>query len=173
MKLVTLLLILLITLQSPHVKDKSLPAWFLKSFNKQGLNKNYILLNSITPSFLEADFNGDNKNDIAVQIRNIKTKKKGILIINANQNRYYIFGAGNKFFKEKFDNTDWLSGWNIYKKRIAYDSQFNSDGDEIGSKNIVLKHPAIYIYAIEDGDDYAGQLLYWDGYKYISIHQGE
>jgi len=172
MKLVTLLFVFIIT-QSPHVNDKSLPAWFLKSFNKQGLNKNYILLNSNKSSFLEADFNGDNKNDIAIQILDIKTKKRGVLIINAGQNQYYIFGAGKKFFKENFDNTNWLSGWKIYKKRTAYESQFNSDGDEMSSKSIRLKYPAIYIYALEDGDDYAGQLIYWNGTQYISMHQGE
>jgi hypothetical protein len=152
---------------------KPLPAWFLRSFNAQKLNARYSILSTAKPYFLEADFNGDKVNDAAIQVVDKKTKKQGVLIINGGQNKYFVFGASYKFRNEDFNDTNWLDGWRIYKEKIAFETTFDAEGDIKGSSQIKLKHPAIYIYAIEGDDEIAGQLIYWNGKKYDSIHQGE
>ena len=162
-----------VILFSTHFQSIKLPDWFAKAFNSQKLNERYTIINHIKPYFLEADFNGDKINDVAVQIINKASKKKGVLIINGGSGKHCIFGAGFKFDNEDFSDTNWLNGWHIYRKSIAYKTLINSDGDIIGGKKVKISHPAINIYATEDGEEYAGQLIYWNGLKYVSIHQGE
>jgi hypothetical protein len=155
------------------VQVRSVPPWFAKSFSEKKLNDHYSIIKSVKPLFLEADFNGDKINDIAVQVINNKSRKKGVLIMNGGSNKFYVFGAGIRFSGEDFDNTNWLNGWRIDKSKFAYKNTITADGDIIGGKRIRLHYPAMCIYAMEDGDEIAGQLIYWDGSKYISIHQGE
>nr|WP_067058612.1 hypothetical protein [Mucilaginibacter sp. L294] len=150
-----------------------LPGWFAKSFNDKKLNERYVIIKPVKPYFLEADFTGDKITDVAVQVVDKKSKKRGILIINGGTNKHYIFGAGYKFANEVFDDTNWLDGWNLHKNKVAYKTLFDANGDISGSKKVKVSHPAISIYAIEDGSELAGALIYWNGTKYISIHQGE
>ncbi|MCO5935680.1 hypothetical protein NAF17_09010 [Mucilaginibacter sp. RB4R14] len=147
-----------------------LPIWFIKSFNNKKLNERYAIIN---PKFLEADFNGDKIQDIAVQVIDKRSKKKGILIINGGTNKHCIFGAGFKFAGDDFNDTNWLDGWRLYKAKVAYETTFNADGDIKGSRKVKISHPAISIYSLQDGSEIAGALIYWDGKNYVSIHQGE
>jgi hypothetical protein len=155
-----------------HAADR-LPEWFLQSFNSLKLEQQYKIIQPCKPAFLEADFNGDHQNDIAVQIIDLKTNKRGLLIINGGQNNYVVFGCGKKFTGETFSDTNWLDGWRVFRSKQAYEPIFDVDGGMSGSKKIILKHPAVSIYSIEDRDEISGQLIYWNGSKYISIHQGE
>jgi hypothetical protein len=172
MKKLSLLICFLFSAVYGFANIKRLPDWFVKSFNQQRLNLKYQL-SSDAKSIINTDFNGDRKNDVAVLIIDIKSKKRGILILNQGQNQHYIFGAGNKFKGESFDNTNWLKGWRLYTKKIAYESLFNKDGDIIAGRKIHLKHPAIYAFSLEDEEENAGVLIYWDGIDFKSIHQGE
>jgi hypothetical protein len=130
-----------------------LPPWFVKAFTDQGLNKKYSILENTPPVYLNSDFNGDKKNDIAVQIIEKATKKKGVLIINFGQYKCYIFGAGIKFKNESFDNTNWINGWRINKSKIVYETMFKPDGDIIGGKKLKIKYPAISAYIIDEGEE--------------------
>lgn len=154
-------------------KAQVIPAWFLKEFAELKLNQKYSIINQAKPAFLRADFNGDKKEDIAVQIIDIKTKKKGILIINAVSYKPFVFGAGLKFKGENYDNTNWLNGWRINNNKIVYEARFTPDGDMMPGRKIKIKYPSIYAYSLEDGEEYAGILIYWNGANYITIHQGE
>ena len=150
-----------------------LPGWFTKSFTNKKLNERYMIIRPCKPEFLEADFTGDKINDIAVQVVDKKNKKRGILIINGGTNKHYVFGAGYKVTNEDLDDTNWLDGWNLHKDKVAYKTLFDAEGDILGSKKVKVYHPAISIYSIEDGSELAGALIYWNGTKYVSIHQGE
>ncbi|MBD1385780.1 hypothetical protein IDJ75_10865 [Mucilaginibacter rigui] len=150
-----------------------LPGWFTKSFNEKKLNERYLIIKPIKPGYLEADFTGDKINDIAVQVLDKKSKKRGILIIDGGTKTYYIFGAGQKIPDEDFNDTNWLNGWRLHKDKFAYQTIFDANGDISGSKKVKIPHPAISIYSLQDGDELAGVLIYWNGAGYTSIHQGE
>ncbi len=150
-----------------------LPPWFMKAFIDQGLDRKYSIIEKGIPMFLEADLNGDKKNDVAVQIINKANKKKGILIINFGQNKSYVFGAGIKFKNESFDTTNWLNGWKINRSKIVYETMFKPDGDIIGGRKISIKYPAISAYMVEDGVQTPVILIYWNESNYVSIHQGD
>jgi hypothetical protein len=127
----------------------------------------------MNPSFLQEDFNGDGSSDVAVLVLEKVTHKRGVLLIHVNSLQYYVFGAGTKF-GDGSDNFSWANKWSIYKKKSAYETKFDKKNDDIlEGKEIKLKRPCISLASIEDGAEVSGGLIYWNGKKYIWIHQGE
>lgn len=167
------LIIFLLTLTAAHSQTVTLPVWFSDTFSGKGLDKKYAIASFLKPSFLQADFNGDATQDIAVLVIEKATKRKGILLIHGKTHEHFLFGAGIGF-----DNGDkdfkWADKWKLYTKKSAYETQFDKkSGDIIGGKEIKLSRPGILIEDYEDGAALAGGIIYWNGKKYIWIHQGE
>jgi len=168
----TLFFFLLLSATFALHAQQTLPPWFLKSVKQLKLNNKYELKGSLKPTFFVADFDGDGKPDVAMLANERRTKKKGVLIIQQEGQKYFVFGAGKKF-GNGLDNYKWAGGWKIYTDKIAYETLFDKDGAMSGSKKIVLKRPAIFIYDLEDGEPNSGGIIYWTDKKYIWIHQGE
>jgi hypothetical protein len=169
----TLLLItFLLTFKVSSSRQPSLPTWFQTAFKTKGLDKKYLITRFITNGVLQADFNGDKLNDIAILVTEKATKKRGILLVHKQNNQYFLFGAGTKFGSGS-DNFKWAKGWKIYSEKTATETQFDKDDNIVGGKEIKLKRPAIQIWAVEDGEPITGGVIYWTGQKYIWIHQGE
>ena len=142
-------------------------------FKNNELDKKYEFNSFLKSSYLQADFNGDLNQDIAVFVVEKATKKKGVLIFHGKSNNYFILGAGKEFGNGS-DNFNWADKWKVYKKKIANETQFDKKtGDIIGSKEIKLVRPAILIEDIEDGATIAGGIIYWNNKEYTWIHQGE
>ncbi len=171
-QLLSIFLVLII--HSVYAQSCKLPLSFTKTFNKLNLGTKYELTSYLKPCFLAEDFNGDGIKEIAVTINDKKTHKKGILLMDSKNENYKIFGAGVSFGDTNHsDNFSWVKGWKIYKRENAYETLFDTEGDLTGSKQIKLNHHALYIYDTIDGEPYAGGLIYWNGIKYLWIHQGE
>ena len=169
----TLLLItFLLTCENPSPQQPTLPTWFKTGFKSLGLDKRFLITPFIKPSFLQADFNGDKLNDIAILVTEKTTKKRGILLLHNQKNQYFLFGAGTKFGSGS-DNFKWAKVWKIYTAKSASETQFDKDDNIVGGKEIKLKRSGIEIWALEDGEPIAGGIIYWTGQKYIWIHQGE
>ena len=149
-----------------------IPDWFATSFKRQKLNEIYRINNNLTPVYLQADFNGDGLTDIVVPVVEKRTTKKGIMLMHSGTNKYFVFGAGIRFGNGSDDFT-WAKGWKLYNKRVANTTVFNSDGDITGSKTVKLKRPGIAIWDLTDGQPNSGAIIYWNGLKYLWIHQGE
>jgi hypothetical protein len=165
----TFLLVLVFGFDLGYSQSKNLPLWVKDEFNKKELNKKYDFGTYLTPSFLIADLDGDKGSDAVILIVEKKSSKKGVLIIHKNS-RYYILGAGNEFGNGG-DDFKWANKWNILSKKTVYETIIDEKtGDIIGGKKRKLLHPTI---ELEDKEQGAGGLIYWDGKKYIWIHQGE
>ncbi|MDR6560034.1 MULTISPECIES: hypothetical protein [unclassified Arcicella] len=165
-------LLLFILLSSLKTNAQVFPSWFKKAFVEKGLDKTYVINQTLKPTFLQADFNADKTQDIAVFVTKKLSKKKGVLLIHGKTNEYYVFGAGKKLGDS--DNFNWIDKWSVYKEKTAKETQFDKEsGDIIGGKEIKLSHSAILIEAYEDGGFLAGGIIYWNDKKYIWIHQGE
>ncbi len=150
-----------------------LPAWFSDAFRSNGLDKKYIIASYLKPAYLQADFNGDGIVDIAALITEKGTNKKGIVVINGKTNQYFVFGAGTAF-NAGGNDFKWADKWSLYRKSTASETQFDKEtGDIIGGKTVQLKRPSILVEDYEGGAALAGGIIYWDGKKYIWIHQGE
>jgi len=156
-----------------HSQTNQLPSWALDTFRQKSLDKKYEIASFLKPSYWQADFNGDNNQDIAILIIEKQTKKKGLLLIHSQTNEYFVFGAGKKFGNGG-DNFKWADKWSVYNKKMATETQFDSKtGDITGGKKVKLSRPGILVEDYEDGAALAGMIIYWDGKKYIEIHQGE
>ena len=151
----------------------TLPASFSDVFKSKRLHTKYTLGTFVKPSLLQADFNGDGKQDIAVLVIEKATGRKGLLLIHGKTNEHFLFGAGSDFGNGGKD-FKWADMWKLYKGKTAFETQHDKEsGDIIGEKEIRLARPAILIEDYEDGAALAGGLIYWNGAKYVWIHQGE
>jgi hypothetical protein len=167
------LIIFLVTLIAGHSQTPTLPTWFSDAIKSKGLDKKYDISSFLKPSFLQADFSGDATQDIAVLVIEKGTKRKGILLIHGRTREHFLFGAGTAFGSGDKD-FKWADKWKLYTKKTAYETQFDKEsGDILGSKEIKLVRPGIIIEDYEDGAALAGGIIYWNGKKYIWIHQGE
>lgn len=146
--------------------QSALPAWGQERFKE--FEQRYQLATFITPVFLEADFSGDKKADLAIFIERKADRKKGILILFGQSNKSFIVGSGNKL-SHAGDSFDWADTWGIFTEGKTYETTFKENGDVDGGREIKLDRPAITIRE-EEG---SGGLIYFDGRKFIWIHQGD
>ena len=168
-----LLIVFLLTLTVGHSQTVAIPTWFSDTFKSKGFDKKYSISSFLKPSFLQADFNGDATQDIAVLVIEKTTKRKGILLIHGKTSEHFLFGAGTNFGSGDND-FKWADKWFLYTKKTAQETQFDKEsGDIIGGKTVKLARPGILIEDYEDGYALAGGIIYWNGKKYIWIHQGE
>jgi hypothetical protein len=150
-----------------------LPEWFTDTFKKKGLDRKYLLTSNWSPSFLQADFNGDAVQDLAVLILEKATKRKGILLLHGNTKEAFIFGAGTSLGAGGND-FQWADKWALYTQKTAWETRFDKEtGEMIGAKKVALTRPGILMEDYEDGAALAGGIIYWNGKKYVWIHQGE
>ena len=169
------LFILICTISSLQLYSQSIPTQFLASFKQNKLDARYQIKGYLKPSFLLADFNGDGMPDISILITEKKTQKKGMVVLFGNSKQYFVFGAGIKVGKIGFDDTDdlkWMERWKLFKDRIAYETKFDN-GDMVGSIKRKLTNKGIEMWSLEDGEPLAGGIIYWNGKKWIWIHEGE
>ncbi|MEI6949257.1 hypothetical protein V9K67_18880 [Paraflavisolibacter sp. H34] len=166
------LLIFLLAAVPGRSQTTSLPSWFTAAFRNKALNRKYDLHPYLKPSFLQADFNGDGTRDIAVPVMVKGTKKKGVLLVHGKTTEYFLFGAGTDFGTGS-DDYYWVDQWGIYSHKTAFETQFNKDDEITGVKEHKLTRPGILVEAYEDGASIGGGIIYWNGKKYIWIHQGE
>lgn len=78
---------------------------------------------NINPFFLEADFNGDEKLDIALFVADRETDKKGILFVHGGTLKNYLIGAG-KQLSNGGDNFSWLNVWKDIQKNNCIKNNF-------------------------------------------------
>ena len=168
-----LLIVFVFTLTAAQSQNITLPEWFINSFKSKGLDKKYVIASFLKPSYLLAYFNGDARKDVAVLVSEKITRKKGILVIHNKTNEQFVFGAGTSFGSGGKD-FKWADRWELYTKKTASETGFDkTSGDIIGSKTIKLIRPGILIQDYQDGAAHAGGIIYWNGRKYVWIHQGE
>jgi hypothetical protein len=147
-----------------------IPSTFNETFTKLGLNKKYQQSAFLSPAFIQADFNGDGVPDVCILVASKTTKKSGLMILHGNSTAYFVFGAGTKFGSGS-DDFKWADNWTLYTGKNASTTQFDKrSGDIIGSKIVKLFRPGVLIESKEDG---AGGIIYWNGKRYIWMHQGE
>jgi hypothetical protein len=165
-----LLIVFLLALSAGHSQRVGIPSAFNKTFTQLGLDKKYERSAFLSPTFIQADFNGDGVLDVVIPLISKNTKKSGIMIMHGNSTAYFVFGAG-KNFGSGSDDFKWADKWMVYAKKTASETQFDKNsGDIIGSKTVKLLRPGVLIESEEAG---AGGIIYWNSKKYIWIHQGE
>jgi hypothetical protein len=152
----------------PTAVPAALPAWAEARWKQAELSKSFSFATYAKPSYLQADFNGDGKLDVAVLITRRATGSSGILIFHQDQPTHYVVGTGsNTSTNMLHSNFEWVDYWNLFTKASTLETLFDKSGDISGERTIQLKHSAIEIGKEETG----GGMIYWNGKKYIWIHQ--
>ncbi|NQV15075.1 hypothetical protein HQ531_06420 [bacterium] len=113
-----------------------------------GFFDKYDLYFQMSPFFQRGDFNGDGEIDIAIQVLNKFSHKRGIVFLHSNDLSYNIIGAG-KNFGNLGDDFSWLRKWRI--DSFTHVKGGNSDGAEA----LILDNP-----------DFPKSLVYYDGKTY-------
>ena len=144
----------------------TIPLWAQQRL--ETLKGTYAVAGYLRPPFLEADFSGDKKADIAIAVERVLDHKKGIIILFAQSESVYVLGAG-KDFGNAGDNFQWAGNWNVFTNKTTYETTFKENGDVDGGKEVVLSRPAITIRE-EEG---SGGLIYFNGNAFVWIHQGD
>ena len=115
----------------------------------------------INPSYLEGDFNGDGKMDVAVLVTERSTGKLGIAIVHGTTGKVTILGAGIGVGNGG-DDFEWLDSWQVYSKtRAGHASDETSVPRLRGDAMLVEKSEA------------ASALIYCNGKRYVWSQQGD
>jgi hypothetical protein len=111
------------------------------------------------------DFNGDKKPDTATFLT--RNGKAGIIIKDGLTGKETIIGCGNNF-GEMGDDFGWVEFWGVVYDKSTY-NVIVKDGDLVGSKDVALAYPSIFLRKEEVG---GGVITFKNG-KYIWLHQAD
>jgi len=109
--------------------------------NEQGIE----LRGDINPFYISGDFDGDDRLDYAAQVREVSSRKRGILICQTSLKRPLRIGAGKRFI---WNDDLRFNAWYLLSKR---------EGSKIIGKT--LKGDVIFLQVKEA----ANGIAYWDG----------
>ncbi len=145
-----------------------LPAWAQAQWAQAGLNKTFERKAYAKPGFLQADFNGDGKIDVAILVARLATRSRGIIILHQGQAVPHVLGTSLNTNQGIIKgDLSWVNHWRLYRGPRTDEVLFNPDGDLLDTRTVRLKRPTIELTKEEQG----GGMIYWNGKRYIWIHQ--
>jgi hypothetical protein len=149
--------------QAPRaaVELRDIPEVVKNAITNGSLAKNCDISFQIEPFYLEWDFNGDGKIDVAVPVKQRSTGKLGIAIVHAGTGNVPIVGAGIPIGNGG-DDFEWMDSWQLYSKNRAAHA-----AGEAGARR--LHSDALLVSKSEA----ASALIYWNGKRYVWLQQGD
>ena len=115
----------------------------------------YDLFLGLNPYFIRGQFDGDTLLDVAVQITEKATGKRGVAIIHAADSSVHIIGAGTPFGNGG-DDFRWLWVWGA-EPRTA-----RPDIASVGRELLFVEKP-----------ESAGAMIWWNGAAYVWTQHGD
>ena len=88
----------------------SLPSELVEYLRVTSGHQSYALSSWLNPYYLQADFNGDGRADIAVLVREKATNKLGVLIVHVGAGHHVVLGAGNPLGNGETISRGWMLG---------------------------------------------------------------
>ncbi|HEX8658141.1 MAG TPA: hypothetical protein VF690_11420 [Hymenobacter sp.] len=165
--MLTLLLTSLLAL-AKHAPAPPLPAWAQGQWTQAGLNKTFERKTYAKPGFLQADFNGDGKIDVAILAERLHSRSRGIIILHQGLPVPHVLGAGPNTHREILrGDFSWVDQWSLYIGSTTHEVMFSSNGDLLDTRQVRLKRPTIELIKEEQG----GGMIYWNGKRYVWLHQ--
>ena len=145
----------------PPKSTRGTPEAVQRALTKGSLTKKYELSANINPAYLEGDFNGDGKSDVAALIKQRSSGKIGIVIVSGATGKVTILGAGIAIGNGG-DDFEWMDSWEVYSKERA-----RHGAGETGVSR--LRGDALLVSKSEA----ASALIYWNGKRYVWLQQGD
>jgi hypothetical protein len=141
--------------------SQDIPDAAKRALTNGSLGKEYDLSARINPAYLEGDFNGDGKSDLAVLVKQRATGKLGIAIVHGTSGKVTILGAGVAIGNGG-DDFEWMDSWQVYSKARAAHA-----ASETGVQH--LRGDALLV----EKSEAASALIYWNGKRYVWSQQGD
>src|SRR5262245_25362173 len=149
----------LLSPSSAAIRD--LPDAVKRALTNGSTGKKYDLSSRIKPSYLEGDFNGDGRMDVAVLVKERSSGKIGIAIVPGTTEKVPILGAGIGIGNGG-DDFEWMDSWHVYSKTRAAHAAGETSGPHLrGDALLVEKSEA------------ASALIYWNGKRYVWSQRGD
>lgn len=139
----------------------NLPEWVCTSEHAKKLAEKYTPHTRINPFYLTGDFDGDGKTDIAIWVKNIKTKEIGLAILHHGDKSLHILGAGT-LVKDRGRNLGSFDMWSLYPKAPISQSPYEGQPPN-------LKGDALWVAKSES----ASVFIYWSGSHYSWYQEGD
>jgi hypothetical protein len=159
-----LLFALLRLLPSPQPDSDSwrwsLPAWSRSVIEGAQAQKQLKPSNRLNPYYLQGDFNGDGKLDLAVLVRAEKDGKDGILVLFRGVPGFRILGAGSPLGAHG-DDFSWMDVWSVHRGPVERGAVEGAPPRLRGDALLVEKSES------------ASAILYWDGKTFRWYQQGD
>ena len=138
---------------------RDMPDTARKVLTNGSAGKNYDFSFRINPSYLEGDFNGDGKMDVAVLVKERYTGKVGVAIVSGTTSKVTILGAGTSIGNGG-DDFEWMDSWQVYSKTRAVHAAGKTS----------LRHLRGDALLVEKSEA-ANALIYWNGKRYVWSQQ--
>jgi len=139
----------------------NLPAWARSGVDGARAQKHLALSNRLNPYYLQGDFNGDGKLDLAVLVRREKDGKEGILVVFRGVPGFRILGAGSPLASHG-DDFSWMDVWSVYSRGAV-------ERGAVEEAPPRLRGDALLVEKSES----ASAILYWDGKTFRWYQQGD
>lgn len=141
--------------------SESIPPYVMEALRKLP-NANALALSaSINPCYLQGDFNGDQRLDSAVLVREKSSGKTGIAVIDGASARVSLLGAGHEL-PDSGDDFGWMDAWYVFPKSSVGQGATDDAPPE-------LRGDAIMAIKTES----ASGLIYWNGKRFAWYQQGD
>jgi hypothetical protein len=151
---------LLVQAATPGALRGELPSWARSTVERFESRRRLALSNRLDPDFLEADFNGDGRNDLAVLVSGVENRKDGILIVFRDQAKVMLLGAGVPFGNGG-DDFSWMDVWSVHPRRPIERGA--------GKAPPLLRGDALLV----EKSEAASAIVYWNGKAFRWYQQGD
>lgn len=138
----------------------AIPESATRLFKTHQLDRQYEFSSHLKPSYLNGDFDGDRKPDVAILVRQKTSGKIGIAVCHSSTNRVLFIGAGTELGNGG-DNFDWMDIWSVTAKPAA--------ARTVGKAAATVKGDALHVEKSES----ASALIYWNGRRYMWRQLGD
>ena len=135
--------------------ESNLPRWAYAALRDGGYLQQYGLFLQLNPFFQSAMFDEDSLIDVAVQITQRATGKRGIAIVHRSDSSVRILGAGTSFANGG-DDFSWVGQWFTDERDVLRDST-------------VVGRQVLYV----GKGDSAGGMIWWNGTAYVWTQWGD
>lgn len=132
----------------------NLPIWAQQVMNENAHLQQYQLFLGLNPFYVSGDFDGDNERDVAIQVVDKATGKRGVIILHRD-GRVHVLGAGQRIGNGG-DDFSWLWVW-------------RTESPDLLPNEPVRGHDVLYVAKPEA----AGGLIWWDGERYRWTQWGD
>ena len=113
---IVMIVLLMVALTSARGQDPSpeaqLPDWAQQRWGSLANRASLRLSTRLKPFFLQADFNGDGENDVALFVKDVATGKEGLAFLFKGKAAPVVIGAG-KTFGNGGDDFSWVDTWKV------------------------------------------------------------